>query len=137
MALFSKTSLTSLAIARAGPCLQLDLGESKNAGDDGGKTEVISGQTSLGATCVSKVCSYEGRELLVSYQRSKGLSSSLAWAAASLAGEDPLIRQRWKSPQRCSGVELGRHLQKSPVKSISESRASFEVTTPLRDPLSF
>lgn len=132
MALFSKTSLTSLAIARAGPCLQLDLGESKNAGDDGGKTEVISGQTSLGATCVSKV-----RELLVSYQRSKGLSSSLAWAAASLAGEDPLIRQRWKSPQRCSGVELGRHLQKSPVKSISESRASFEVTTPLRDPLSF
>ena len=93
MALFSKASLTkSLAFARAGPWLQLDVGERKNTGDDGGKTEVISGQTSLGATSLSEVCSYGGRELLVSYQRSKGLSLRLARAAARLAGGDPCVR---------------------------------------------
>lgn len=112
------------------------MGESKNAGDDGDETEVISGQTSLGATCLSEVCSYGGRELLVSYQCSKGLSLSLARATARLAGEDPYVRQRWKSPQRHSRVQLGRHLQTSLAQSISESRASFEVTTPLRAPMS-
>lgn len=58
------------------------------------------------------------------------------WAAARVAGEDPCVRKRWKSPQRRSRVQIGRHLQRSLVQSISESRDSFEVTTPLRAPLS-
>lgn len=84
---------------------------------------------------VSLKCVAMGERADVSYQRSKGLSWSLTWAAARLAGEDPCVRQRWKSSQHRSGVQLGRHLQRSVVQPVSESRARFEVTKPLRAPM--
>lgn len=57
LAFFSKASLTKgLPSARAGPCLQLDTGGRKNTGDGGGKTEVTSEQTCLGAACLPEMC---------------------------------------------------------------------------------
>lgn len=54
-------------------------------------------------------------------------AGSLTQAAAWLAGDDPSVRQRWKSPLHPSSVQLGRHFQRSVVQSISENRTALKL----------
>lgn len=128
---FSKASLTKgWPSVRTGPCLQLDMGERKNTGDDSGKT---SGLTCLGAACLPCL---GGQGLLVSYCCSRGLcwspsqAGSLSQAAARLAGDDPSVRQRWKSPLHPSSVQLGRHFQRSAVQPVSENGTALMLQPP-------
>lgn len=54
-------------------------------------------------------------------------AGSLARAAARLAGDDPSVRQRWKSPLHPSSVQFGRHFQRSVVQPVSENRTALKL----------
>lgn len=57
-----------------------------------------------------------GKSCLSATVAAAAWAGSLAQAAARLAGDDPSVRQRWKSPLNPSSVQLGRHFQRSVVQ---------------------